>query len=90
MDWKLNASKDPEMSLNSILAKFKRLAGQGFTLPEEQKAMSILRGIPSRWDSFAGTILATAPVTTILHLKHLPFDIPYIPVFFFYDVFNLL
>jgi len=30
MNWKLDATKDPEMSLNSILAKFERLAGQGF------------------------------------------------------------
>ena len=70
MDWKLDASKDPEMSLNSILAKFKRLAGQGFTLPKEQKAMTILRGIPARWDSFAGTILAMAPAAglTVQHV----------------------
>ncbi len=70
MDWKLDASKDPETSLNSILAKFERLAGQGFTLPEEQKAMTILRGIPSRWDSFAGTILAMAPAAglTVQHV----------------------
>ncbi len=70
MDWKLDASKDPETSLNSILAKFERLAGQGFMLPEEQKAMTILRGIPARWDSFAGTILATAPAAglTVQHV----------------------
>src|SRR6266550_9248353 len=70
MDWKLDASKDPETSLNSILAKFERLAGQGFTLPKEQKAMTILRGILSRWDSFAGTILAMAPAAglTVQHV----------------------
>ena len=58
MDWKLDECKDPEESLNAIVARFERLAGQGFTLPEEQKAMTLLRGVPRNWDSFVGSVLA--------------------------------
>ena len=58
MDWKLDERKDPEESLNAIVTCFERLAGQGFTLPEEQKAMTLLRGVPRNWDSFVGSVLA--------------------------------
>jgi hypothetical protein len=55
-NWVLDESVDPETSLNLLYAQFQRIANQGYSLANEQKAMIVLRGLPNRWDQFRSAI----------------------------------
>src|SRR6266576_1708191 len=70
-DW--NTTNDDGMPI-AVLPAIQALVDQRQNyldwLEDKQKAMTILRGILTRWDHFAGTILATAPAAglTVQHV----------------------
>ena len=59
-DWKFDDRKDPQMSINELLAHINCLTADGLTLPNNVMAMILLKAVPRNWDNFAGMILATA------------------------------
>ena len=58
-DWKFDDRKDPQTSINELLAHIDCLTADGLTLPNNIAAMILLKAIPRNWDNFAGMILAT-------------------------------
>ena len=59
MDWKFDNRKDPQTSINELLARINHLTADGLTLPNNIQAMILLKAIPRNWDNFASMILAT-------------------------------
>ena len=58
-DWKFNDRKDPQTSINELLARINHLTADGLTLPNNIQAMILLKAVPRNWDNFASMILAT-------------------------------
>ena len=64
-DWKFDDRKDPQTSINELLAHINRLTADGLTLPNNIQAMILLKAIPRNWDNFAGMILATTAASDL-------------------------
>ena len=64
-DWKFNDRKDPQTSINELLARINRLTADGLTLPNNIQAMILLKAIPRNWDNFASMILATTATSDL-------------------------
>ena len=58
-DWKFNDRKDPQTSINELLAHIDHLTADGLTLLNNIVAMIFLKAVPRNWDNFASMILAT-------------------------------
>ena len=58
-DWKFDDRKDPQTSINELLACINHLTADGLTLPNNIQAMILLKAVPRNWDNFASMILAT-------------------------------
>ena len=59
-EWKFDNRKDPQTSINELLAHIDCLTADGLTLPNNIAVMILLKAVPRNWDNFAGMILATA------------------------------
>ena len=64
-DWKFDDRKDPQTSINELLARINHLTADGLTLPNNIQAMILLKAIPRNWDNFAGMILATTAASDL-------------------------
>ena len=64
-DWKFDDRKDPQTSINELLARINHLTADGLTLPNNIQAMILLKAIPRNWDNFASMILATTAVSDL-------------------------
>jgi hypothetical protein len=60
-DWKFDDRKDPNNSINELLAHINRLKSKGVALPANVCAMILLKAVPRNWDNFTSMILATTP-----------------------------
>ena len=64
-DWKFDDRKDPQTSINELLACIDCLTADRLTLPNNIVVMILLKAIPRNWDNFAGMILATTAVSDL-------------------------
>ncbi|KAF8637453.1 hypothetical protein AX14_010303 [Amanita brunnescens Koide BX004] len=64
-EWRFDDRKDPTISMSELQARLERLTSQGITLPENVKAMILLKAVPKNWDNFAGVILATTTASAL-------------------------
>ena len=64
-DWKFDDRKDPQTSINELLARINRLTADGLTLPNNIQAMILLKVVPRNWDNFASMILATTAASDL-------------------------
>ena len=71
-DWKFDDRKDPQTSINELLARINRLTADGLTLPNNIQAMILLKAVPRNWDNFAGMILATTAVSDLTTARITP------------------
>ena len=53
---------DPATCINEMQSIFGYLAANGLTLPDSAQAMILLSALPTEWEGFTSTILATLPV----------------------------
>ena len=71
-DWKFDDRKDPQTSINELLARINRLTADGLTLPNNIQAMILLKAVPRNWDNFAGMILATTAASDLTTARITP------------------
>ena len=71
-DWKFNDRKDPQTSINELLACINHLIADGLTLPNNIQAMILLKAVPRNWDNFAGMILATTAASDLTTTRITP------------------
>ncbi|KAF8665523.1 hypothetical protein AX14_006601, partial [Amanita brunnescens Koide BX004] len=64
-EWRFDDQKDPTISMSELQARLERLTSQGITLPENVKAMILLKAVPKNWDNFARVILATTTASAL-------------------------
>ena len=58
----IRENEDPNPRIQEMQSVFSYLATNGLTLPDSARAMILLSALPSKWEGFASTILATLPV----------------------------
>ena len=58
----IKKNEDPATRVNEMQSIFNYLAASGLTLPNSAQAMILLSALPTEWEGFASTILATLPV----------------------------
>ena len=71
-DWKFNDRKDPQTSINELLARINHLTADGLTLPNNIQAMILLKAVLRNWDNFAGMILATTAASDLTTARITP------------------
>ena len=64
-EWRFDDRKDLTISMSELQARLERLTSQGITLPENVKAMILLKAVPKNWDNFAAVILATTTASAL-------------------------
>ena len=58
----IKENEDPNPRIQEMQSVFSYLAANGLTLPDSARAMILLSALPSKWEGFTSTILATLPV----------------------------
>ena len=71
-DWKFDDRKDPQTSINKLLAHIGHLTADGLTLPNNIAAMILLKAVPRNWDNFASMILATTAAADLTTTRITP------------------
>ena len=64
-DWKFDDRKDPQTSINELLARIDHLTADRLTLPNNIAAMILLKAVLRNWDNFASMILATTAASDL-------------------------
>ena len=71
-DWKFDDRKDPQTSINELLAHIDCLTAERLTLLNNIAAMILLKAILRNWDNFAGMILATTAAVDLTTTRITP------------------
>ena len=61
----IRENEDPNPCIQEMQSVFSYLVAYGLTLPDSARAMILLSALPSKWEGFASTILATLPVVAL-------------------------
>ena len=61
----IKENEDPNPCIQEMQLVFSYLMANGLTLPDSARAIILLSALPSKWEGFASTILATLPVAAL-------------------------